>query len=233
MRKFIFIAAIAAVLCSCGTQKRTTESYRNNFRGEMQDGLREYKENRTSGASYNQTLQNARNSEKEAGSVKRTARPTEPCEELAWERDFAAAGTATSYSEKVARNEAIRDARYQLGQMMQVAVEGAAQDYLRNATKNRKSTSESIAEEINTQFFAETVKNSKVIKTTVYDLSDGQIQVYACVEVVAGFDVLDKAAEIAKNVLTKDEELEIEFDKQKFKQDMKDGLREYKENKAK
>lgn len=212
MRKFIFIAAIAASVCSCGATKNVSAS---------------------SVSSYNQALQSAQSGNKDVEIVTRKARSTEPCEELAWERDFAAVGTATSYNERVARNEAIRDARYQLGQMMQVAVEGAAQDYLRNATKNRKSTSESLAEEINTQFYAETVKNSKVIKTTVYDLSDGQIQVYACVEVVAGFDVLDKAAEIAKNVLTKDEELEIEFDKQKFKQDMKDGLREYKENKAK
>lgn len=210
MKKFIFIAAIAAGLCACGANKATAV-----------------------GSSYNQALQNAQSTNKAAETVTRTARPTEPCEALAWERDFAAAGTATSYNERVARNEAIRDARYQLGQMMQVAVEGAAQDYLRNATKNRKSTSESLAEEINTQFYAEAVKNSKVIKTTAYDLSDGQIQVYACVEVVAGFDVLDKAADVAKNVLTKDEELEVEFDKQKFKQEMKDNLREYKENKGK
>ncbi|MCH5328999.1 MAG: hypothetical protein J1E02_08250, partial [Coprobacter sp.] len=163
----------------------------------------------------------------------RKARPTEPCEELAWDRDFAAVGTATSFNEKVARNEAIRDARYELGRMMQVAVEGAARDYLRNVTKNKKSTSESISEEINSQFFSECVKNSKVIKTTVYDLSDGQIQVYACVEVVAGFDVLEKAAEIAKNVLDKDEELEVEFNKNKFKEEMKEGLKEYKENNRK
>ena len=112
---------------------------------------------------------------------------------------------------------------------MQVAVEGAAEDYLRNVTKNKKSVAETIAEEINTQFFAECVKNSKVIQTTVYDLSDGQIQVYACVEVVAGFDVLEKAAEVAENVLTKDEELGVEFDKDRFKDKTKEGLREYKE----
>ena len=204
MKKILFIAAIAVFACSCGT---TTKSVT------------------TSSPSYHQSLQGSQPAQQPT----RKARPTEPCEALSWERDFAAAGTATSYSEKVARNEAIRDARYELGRMMQVAVEGAAEDYLRNVTKNKKSTAETISEEINRQFFAECVKNSKVIKTTVYDLSDGQIQVYACVEVVAGFDVLEKAAEVAENVLTKDEELGVEFDKNNFKESMKDGLQEYKE----
>lgn len=208
MKKILFVAAIAAVVCSCGANKNSTSSQ----------------------SSYGQVLQNTQ-IVNNAKTPTRKARPTEPCEALAWERDLAATGTATSYSEKVAHSEAIRDARYELGRMIQVAVDGAAQDYLRNVTKNKKSTAETMSQEINTQFFSECIKNSKVIKTTVYDLDDGQIQVYACVEVVAGFDVLDKAADIAKNVLSKDEELEIEFDKQKFKEEMSNGLKEYKENK--
>ena len=207
MKKTILLAAVAAtVVCSCGTSKKNTNS----------------------NLSYNQKLQNAQNA-----TPTRKLRPTEPCEALAWERDLAAAGTATSYSEKIARNEAVRDARYELGRMMKVAVEGAAEDYMRNVTKNKKSTAESISEEINTQFFAECVKNSKVIKTTVYDLSDGQIQVYACVEVVANFEVLDKMADVAKNVLSNDEALEVEFDKNRFKDSMKEGLQKYKEDNRK
>lgn len=209
MKKFLFIAAIAAFMCSCGTTKKGATNFT---------------------PTYHQELQNSSAISKVA-SVKREMRPTEPCEECAWERDLAAVGTATSYSEKVARNEAIRDARYELGRMMQVAVEGAAEDYLRNVTKNKKSTAESISEEINNQFYSECVKNSKVVKTTVYDLSDGQIQVYACVEVFASFDVLEKAADIAKNTLSKDEELEVEFDKEKFKQGIKGQLQEYKASK--
>lgn len=209
MKKILLISAIVASVCSCGmTRKSAVVS--------------------TSSSSYNEVLQNTKY-ENKVETPSRKARPTEPCQALAWERDLAAAGTATSYNEKVATNEAIRDARYELGRMMQVAVEGAAEDYLRNVTKNKKSTAETISEEINRQFMSECVKNSKVIKTTVYDLSDGQIQVYACVEVRANFDVLEKAAEIVKNELSKDEELEVEFKKERFIEKTKDGLREYKE----
>lgn len=207
---YLIIAAIAVIVCSCGASKNVSSQPTS---------------------SYNTQLQSTR----VVGSTStpaRKERPTEPCEALSWERDLAAAGTATSFNEKVARNEAIRDARYELGRMMQVAVEGAAEDYLRNVSKNKKSTSETISEEINNQFFSECVKNSKVIRTSVYDLSDGQIQVYACVEVVAGFNVLDKAAEVAENVLSRDEALEVEFDKEQFKSKIKEGLQEYKENRG-
>lgn len=210
-KNVLFIAAIAAFVCSCGTTKKNATNP-NTY--------------------YNQAIRSTQVVEK-AETPARKPRPTDPCDSLAWARDFAAAGTATSYNEKVARNEAIRDARYELGRMMKVAVEGAAEDYLRNVTKNKKSTAETISEEINTQFFAECVKNSKVIRTTVYDLPDGQIQVYACVEVVARFDVLEKAAEVAENVLSRDEELGVEFDKNRFKENTKEGLREYKENNRK
>lgn len=163
----------------------------------------------------------------------RTARATEPCEALSWEKDFAAVGTAISYNEKVAREEAKVNAREELGRMMQVAVEGAVEDYLKNVSQNRKSTAETLFEEVNRQFYSECVKNSKVIKTTVYDLSDGTIQVFVCMEVSAGFDVLTNTADIAENVLSKDGALEVEFNKEQFKEKMKDGLQQYKENRGK
>lgn len=223
MKKIIslfMIATTVVYISSCGSTRPAPSSYNAQLQQSQNYPTQNYQ-----APKQEQMPQNAK-------TQTRVARPTEPCEALSWERDFAAAGTATSYNEKVARNEAIRDARYELGRMMQVAVEGAAEDYLRNVSKNKKSTSETISEEINNQFFAECVKNSKVIKTSVYDLSDGQIQVYACVEVVAGFDVLEKAAEVAENVLDRDGALEVEFDKENFKGKIKDGLQQYKESRS-
>ncbi len=215
MKKTILFAAVAAIFCSCGASKQVAPTYNAQLQAQPQQSAP------VAQAQPQPTVK------------ARTMRQAEPCEELAAEREFAAAGTATSYTEKVARNEAIRDARYELGRMMKATVEGAAEDYLRNVTHNGKSTSESISEEINNQFFSECVKNSKVIKTTVYDLPDGQIQVYACVEVVAKFDVLDKIAETAQNVLSRDAELTAEFDKERFKDNIKDKMKEYKEKNQK
>ena len=109
----------------------------------------------------------------------RTLRTTEPCIELAQadSENIRAFGTATSYVEKAALNEAERDARNRLAAMMKVAVEGAAQDYEQNANQNLKKTAGTIGESVMTQFVAEEIKNTRILKTSIYDLSDGSIHV--------------------------------------------------------
>lgn len=34
-----------------------------------------------------------------------------------------------------------------------------------------------------TQFVAEEIKNTRILKTSIYDLADGSIQVYVCLEI--------------------------------------------------
>ena len=204
--------ASAMLMTSCGAARKSINS---GYNVQLQQGP--------------QTSQTVNN----PATPTRTARATEPCEALAWEKDFAAVGTAISYVEKIARQEAIANAREELGRMMAFAVQGASEDYLKNVSQNKNSSAESMYEEVNRQFYDEFIKNSKVIKTTVYDHSDGKIQVYVCVEVLAGFDVLAKSADIVENVLSKDEALEVEFNKEQFKEKMKDGLQQYKENRGK
>ena len=213
MKKTLIFAAVAAlVICSCGTAKKAANN--SSYNSQLQN---------SQPAQTAQTPQNAN------PTPARTLRATEPCIALSEEKDFAAWGVAQSYNEKVAVNEASRNAREELAKMMSVAVEGAAEDYLKNTSVNKKSTAATLSEEISTQFYSECVKNSKRIKTSVYDLDDGQIQVYVCYEIRAGFDVLEKAAEVVDNTLTRDQVLEVEFDRERFKDSMKEGLREYKE----
>lgn len=54
-----------------------------------------------------------------------------PCDELAEAEspNLRAGGTANSYEEKTARNEAKRDARTELANMLEVAIERASVDY--------------------------------------------------------------------------------------------------------
>ena len=159
----------------------------------------------------------------------RTLRTTEPCIEMAnAESEFLRAyGTATSYVEKTALNEAERDARNRLAAMIKTAVEGAAQDYEMNATANLKKTAQALSEAVNTQFVAEEVANTRIIKTDIYDLTDGSIQVYVCLEMRASEEeVINKL----ENVLEKDGILEIKYDRDQFVKSMKKGLEEYKKN---
>lgn len=115
---YVMIAISAIVITSCGAQKKAS-----NYNQELYKSQQQWSE--AAKASATQT-------------PARKMREMEPCEELAYSKDFAAVGTATSYVEKVARDEAVRNARYKLGRMLESAVEGAAEDYSKNTTKNKK-----------------------------------------------------------------------------------------------
>ena len=157
----------------------------------------------------------------------RTLRTTEPCIELAQadSENIRAFGTATSYVEKAALNEAERDARNRLAAMMKVAVEGAAQDYEQNANQNLKKTAGTIGESVMTQFVAEEIKNTRILKTSNYDLSDGSIQVYVCLEIQSDKNNFSQNLE---NVLDREGLIELQYDRDRFVQKMAEGLEDYK-----
>ena len=157
----------------------------------------------------------------------RTLRTTEPCIELAQadSENIRAFGTATSYVEKTALNEAERDARNRLAAMMMVAVEGAAMFYEQNANKNLNNTAGSIGESVMTQFVAEEIKNTRILKTSIYDLSDGSIQVYVCLEIQSDKNNFSQNLE---NVLDREGLIELQYDRDRFVQKMAEGLEDYK-----
>jgi len=204
MKKVIFIAIVAGAMAmeSCASQKKSVPDYQ-----------------------YQQ--QQSQQQQQAQSRPTRTMRAVDPCIELANEDCDAwrAYGTATSYVEKVANNEAIRDARNQLAQMMKVAVEGAAQDYEQNAQTNLKSTASTLGESLMTQFVDEEVKNTRIIKTSIYDLADGSVQVYVCVEMRGDKKEFEKKLE---NVLDREDILATKYDREQFVKKMSQGLEDYK-----
>lgn len=157
----------------------------------------------------------------------RTLRTSEPCMEMAQTdaENLRSYGTATSYVEKTALNEAERDARNRLAAMIKVAVEGAAQDYEQNANKNLKKSAGTIGESVMTQFVAEEIKNTRILKTSVYDLTDGSIQVYVCLEMRTNKNDFGKNLD---NTLDRDGIIELQYDRDRFVKKMSEGLDEYK-----
>ena len=203
------VTAAAMLMASCGATKQTTKTdYQQQWQQTQQS-----------------VQQNAQQSVQQRPA--RTVRTVDPCIELANadSENVRAYGTATSYVEKVALNEAARDARNQLAQMMKVAVEGAAQDYESNAAENLKSSAQSLGQSIMTQFVAEEVSNTRIIKTSIYDLADGSVQVYVCIEMRT--NKADMAQKL-DNVLDREGIIGIQYDRERFIQKMADGLEEYK-----
>ncbi|HJC95268.1 MAG TPA: hypothetical protein H9925_02290 [Candidatus Phocaeicola gallinarum] len=161
----------------------------------------------------------------------RKLRATEPCIELALAEsgNMRAYGTATSYVEKTALNEAERDARNRLAAMIKAAVEGAAQDYEQNANQNLKKTAGTLSESVMTQYVAEEIKNTRIIKNSIYDLTDGSIQVYVCLEMKTDTEELKKSLD---NALDRDGLIELQYDRERFLDKMSEGLEEYKKKQA-
>lgn len=208
---FVMIISAVALLASCGASKKTAST--------------DYQ--------YQQWLaqqqQSQQSNQQRPG---RTMRTLEPCIELAQAdaENLRAYGTATSYVEKVALNEAERDARNRLASMIKVAVEGAAQDYEQNANKNLKNTAGSIGEAIMSQFVAEEISNTRIIKTTIYDLADGSVQVYVCLEMKTNKDDFDKNL---NHTLDRDGLIELQYDRDRFIKRMEMGLEDYKQKNMK
>ena len=157
----------------------------------------------------------------------RTLRTIEPCIAMAnaESENLRAYGTATSYVEKVALSEAERDARNRMASMIKVAVEGAAQDYAQNAARNMKSTAGTLGESIMTQYVAQEISNTRVIETSIYDLSDGSVQVYVCIEMR---NTTNEFSNKLENELSRDGVIELEYDRERFMQKMSEGLERYK-----
>lgn len=123
-------------------------------------------------------------------------------------------------------NEAERDARNRLATMLKVAVEGAAQDYEMNANQNNSKSASTIGEAVMTQFVSEELQNTRILKTNIYDLADGSIQVYVCIEMKSDENEM---AQKLDNVLSQDNIIGIKYDREKFIEKMKSGLEEYKQ----
>ncbi len=114
----------------------------------------------------------------------RSLRELDPCELLALEESdyFRAAGTATARDLSEAKSAASVDARNQLAQMIRVVVNGESQDYSKNVNNNSKSSTISIGEDILSQYVYQSLEGTKPIKWSIYDLSNGMVMVYVCIE---------------------------------------------------
>lgn len=213
MRNYLLAASIVVLATSCGASKGALETENQQLQTQV---------------AYQQQQLDQQQTQQTSARPNRTLRTTDPCEELSLEvsENLRAFGTATSYIEKTARNEAARDARNQLAQMIKIAVEGAAQDYSQNATVNLKKTAEEIGEVVMTQYVSEVIENTKPIKWSVFDLSDGSVQVSVCIEMEKSKK--EVKAELS-NVLDKDDVIGIQYDRDRFIDKIYDGLEEYKQ----
>ncbi len=164
---------------------------------------------------------------KKSKSPERVARVVDPCEELVYNETthLRAVGMSRSSVEKVARNEALRDARTQLAKRVRVAVEEAASDYAKSTNVDNTTVTQSISESVTTQYVLQYIDSSKPIKWSIYDLADGRVEVYVCVEMIQSEDA---SLQALINNLNQDDIINSKPMLDKFISKVKEGLDSYK-----
>ena len=162
----------------------------------------------------------------------RQRRELDPCILKAQEesQNLRAYGTSVSYVEREAINNAKRDARNEIANSLAMAIEGAATSWAKTGQKDQRVASDLLDKSNYKQIIAEELANTPVIETSVYDLSDGTIQVYVCIE------MRTSTREFAKKItqeISNDEFLRMEYEQQQFMNDMQADIDAYKANKRK
>ena len=135
-------------------------------------------------------------------------------------------GEATGFVESAVMDHAIMLAQERMAVLLRSAIEVATQNYTRNSNMNLDSSSATLLESVSKRFSVAESKDSKMLKRSVYDLSNGQIQIYVCIESNQSWSQI--GGELA-NELSKEKILGLQFDRDRFAASMKQGLDEYKQ----
>ncbi|MFI3258625.1 MAG: tetratricopeptide repeat protein [Rikenellaceae bacterium] len=156
--KVVQIVLLAAVTLQISTSYGASKKQLREQAALMQEQLNTVQE---------QQLQEDR--EAEMATPTRTSRKLDPCEEMALmeSENYLAAGMAIAATESEAKKGAMDDARSQLAQMIRVVVNNAPEGSS-DAQRN--------------QFVTQSLESTRPIKWSIYDLSNGKVQVYVCME---------------------------------------------------
>lgn len=176
---------------------------------------------------YQQQMQkNEQTPQWETNQPKRQKREVDECITMATENSgsFRAYGEGKSFREGIAMENAEMDAVIRMVQQIQTAVEGARDRYRGSAAKNLSTADEERIQSYIRQFVVGTT-GYRIIKTNLYDLSDGTVQCYVCIEQKINTD--DMAKKLS-NELSDDGVLGIEFNRDRFAASIKEDLEKYK-----
>lgn len=138
------------------------------------------------------------------------------CEVLSLERDFSVVGKAASFEFGRAKNNAIMDARRNLVRMTQTVIGNIIDNYI-----NIAGRSKTIDQNIN-----DVIPDINIVKSACYILPDGLKQYSVCIEIANSEEYLEKIIEKLEKEFA---DMNVEFDKVKFRGDIKRGLLKYKE----
>lgn len=194
------LGAIVALLSACGSSKNASSDY------------------------YNNPSRKAR----VAPELKEEKREVREVDKLAAKETdkMRAVGIGNDVDEKYARREAIRDGQATLAGYLETAIVALTTEYHKKAGTNAKKFSEANIEEMVEMAVAQKVTSRMIGVPEVYDVSDGTVSVYVCVELSTP---TEKVLEEVYDGLSRDGVIGTDYDKQKFIQDNNARINELRE----
>jgi hypothetical protein len=153
-------------------------------------------------AQRQQSQDTPRASNQETRTPRETERTLDKCIKLAIDKtstNLRAYGEAKSFDESAATDVAIMTAQERMANLLNASMQTVSKKYVRNAKKNIDITTENLFQSLSKRFSDAEISNTRVIEMSIYDVSNGQVHVYVCIEANAGKPELSQ--EIA-NVLS-------------------------------
>jgi hypothetical protein len=148
----------------------------------------------------------------------------EECEQLALKESRRTSGIGNSQSERLAKNSAALDARFNLLSAIQSIVVGMVKNF---DQEHQSGANQNLASDFVNQSgeeqkaLIEGVISSSVICTNTYAQPDGSYRVYACVE------MNDETIGNLYRKLSQDKKISIQFEEARFRKEMEEGLDKY------
>jgi hypothetical protein len=91
-------------------------------------------------------------------------------------------GDAIGYVESVIMDEAIMKAQENMATFIESKIESMAKRFGENGVLNNDATTMTRFRSVSRRYSQAIIKDSRVIKRSIYDLPDGKIHVYVCIE---------------------------------------------------
>jgi hypothetical protein len=130
-------------------------------------------------------------------------------------------GMAKGFNENSVLNLAIMNAQERLVNLIEASITSSSEKYELTAGTNMDNTNSELFQTITQRYASAVVKNCRVIKSSTYDLPNGQVQIYVCIETG---DTKGDVSEGAVNVLSENGLQRIMAYRDKFKNDLESGL---------
>lgn len=140
-------------------------------------------------------------------------------------KHFRASGTGKSNNLEIAKEKAYSNTRGRLAALINVTVKTVTDNYAKSATMNGQEIAQDRFETLSRQVVDQSLNNTKIICEKLTQDKQGNYTYYVAMEMAS-----DDLFNDMNNTLSKDQELKIDYDYERFKKTYEDEMNKMRSN---